>query len=343
MKILVFRLSSLGDVILATAFLENLPEGTQVDWVIAKEFEFVLKGHPQIRRLIPFDKKTGLLGWFKLVRSFSQESYEFRVDLHRTLRTRLAFLLFVFFGTGKRIVVSKERVKTMALLILKQWTPSWLIPTPYWLRFARLSQGVSSSPTELKTPSFLSIVAQSGFRDSEVLLQYQLEKDQYFCVMPASRWMTKEWGSNRFFEVVKLLQGRGWIPVVLGREKDRSCVELRTRLTQSGLVFRDALNEVDFKKTAILLKNARFYLGCDTGLSHLAESVGCPAFVVFGPTQPELGFGPARSKSRSVTAHVLCSPCSKDGRVCYRVDDPYICMKQIQPEQVALEINQCDF
>ncbi|MCP5916227.1 hypothetical protein NL317_29850, partial [Klebsiella pneumoniae] len=62
-KVLVIRMSSLGDLILSTAFLENLPPDTVVDWVISSDFAFVLKNHPRIRRLIEFKKKRGLRGW----------------------------------------------------------------------------------------------------------------------------------------------------------------------------------------------------------------------------------------------------------------------------------------
>jgi heptosyltransferase-2 len=343
MKILVFRLSSLGDVILSTAFLENLPEHQKVDWVVAKEFEFALKGHPRISRLIAFDKKSGLSGWMKLVRELAHESYDYRVDLHCTLRTRLAFFWFRWGGDGIRVSVSKERIKTLMLLSLKKFTPRFLIPTPYWLRFARAAQQVGGSISNLLPPSFLPILEKEQRDDSGVLQNYRVERKNYFCVMPASRWVTKEWGARNFFDVITALQTRSWVPVILGREQDHSCRELKALLERSGVSYRDALREDDFKNTAILLKNARFYLGCDTGLSHLAESVECPALVVFGPTQPELGFGPARNQSTSISAQVTCSPCSKDGRVCYRFDDPYVCMRRILPEFVLKEIDRCGF
>ena len=343
MTILVFRLSSLGDVILATAFLENLPEEVRVDWVIAREFEFVLKGHPRIRRLISFDKKSGISGWIRLVLELAQERYDYRVDLHRTLRTHLAFFIFFLRASGKRVSISKERLKNLLLLSFKRGAPRRFLPTPYWRRFARVAQKIAQSNGEPHPPSFLPILEKSDLEEDKILEFYQLEKQKYFCVMPASRWTTKEWGARNFFEVILSLQGRGLLPVILGREKDSSCMELKSLLSEAGLPFKDALNEGDFKKTAVLLKNARFYLGCDTGLSHLAESVECPVMVVFGPTQPELGFGPIRKKSHSVTAKVPCSPCSKDGRICYRVDEPYACMKQIRPESVLKEIDRCGY
>src|SRR5206468_5646807 len=100
--------------------------------------------------------------------------------------------------------------------------------------------------------------------------------------------------------------------LVLGRETDRASVALLNELNAAGIPARSALIEQEFRITAFLLQQALFYLGGDTGLAHLAEAAGTPAVVVFGPTQPDVGFAPWRDQSRSVCATVVCSPCSKD-------------------------------
>ncbi len=337
MRILVFRMSSMGDVLLSTAFLENLPASAQVDWVIAREFEFVLKGHPKIRRLIAFDRAKGLRGWWQLIRALSREQYDHRVDLHRTLRTGLAFFYFRFAGSGRLLRISKERIRTLTLLALRKHAFSSFFPTPYWIRFGRMAKKIAGTRSRdaLLPPSYLPILEASGLEDSTVLREYGLTEGGYFCVMPASRWVTKEWGADRFFEAIHLLRDRGLEPLILGRERDPACARLKELLTAANLPFREALREPNFLKTAVLLKHSAFYLGCDTGLSHLAESVGCPAHVVFGPTQPELGFGPIRAKSRAISYGMGCSPCSKDGRVCRRFFDPYACMKRLSAEDAV--------
>jgi ADP-heptose:LPS heptosyltransferase len=341
MRVLVFRLSSLGDLILSTAFLENLPRGLQVDWVVSADFAFVLRHHPGIRRLWVFDRKEGFRGWMRLIAQLHAEGYEVRVDLHRTIRTRIAFLFFfirdLFKGMrAKNVRVSKERLRTLFLFCMKGFLPSRLKPTPYWLRFAGVGRGVAASflsagdgvPGDpLKMPSYLACLRSLPFDEADVLASYGVVAGSYFALMPSSRWPAKEWGTEKFLNLILEFQGRGLIPLLLGREQDASGRRLRALLEEHGVEFRDAFSEPDFLKTAVLLKNARFYVGCDTGMSHLAEGVGCPAVMIFGPTRPELGFGPCRPRSRAVSLPISCAPCSKDGRFCFRLTARNQCMR----------------
>jgi ADP-heptose:LPS heptosyltransferase len=48
-------------------------------------------------------------------------------------------------------------------------------------------------------------------------------------------------------------------------------------------------------KVAAVLRLSRFYLGCDTGISHLAAAVEAPVIALFGPTNPHV-WGPRGRK-----------------------------------------------
>ena len=326
MKLLVIRMSSMGDIILATSFLESLPSGVQVDWLISKEFAFILKGHPRIQNLIEFDKKTGLRGWFRLMTELSKRNYDGQIDLHVTIRSLLA--RFFFQGPWKSI--SKQRLSFYGYLIFKNLWPSELRPHPLWKKFASIAGG-----TALKAPSMLHRVASA----EKALSKYSLKAKNYFVVMPASRWSSKEWGVEPYVKLCEEFSHRyALIPVVLGRLQDQSAVALTEGLNKKNLVHRSVLSEDDFSITAALIQNSVFYVGSDTGLAHLAEAVGTPAHMIFGPTRPDLGFGPWKLESTSTFANLSCSPCSKDGRFCYRVGDRYACLRKITVNQVADQV-----
>ena len=351
MKLLVFRMSSLGDLILSTSFLESLPIGTQVDWVVASEFAFVLQGHPRIRQLIIFNKKNGLKGWFALIRKLSKEPYDARVDLHVTLRTQLARGLFLFLdlfsGRGAPwFQVSKQRLRFLTHVILKGACPLRLRPTPFWMRFARLVSAIypQTQAIDAQPPSYLPVLQTRSLNEAEILKRYGLISKRYFAIMPASRWSSKEWDVQKYAELCKQLfdgplkKGSEGKILILGRTTDFACQELQQLLLHRKVTIASALNEHDFSVTAILLKHAHGYIGGDTGLAHLAEAVGTPAAVIFGPTRPDLGFGPWRKESRSISSDVACAPCSKDGRICYRFFEPYACLKRITPDAVRKEL-----
>jgi len=338
--LLVFRMSSLGDVILSTAFLENLPPQTTVDWVIASDFAFVLRGHPKIRRLIEFDKKTGLKGWLSLLKALKQERYDARVDLHVTLRSRIAKLYYAL-TPGSWFSISKQRLRFLGYVTLKEaWPRAWR-PTPFWKRFARLGASFSDRASggikddALKPPAYAPMLEARQGEARLVLERYGLQSKKYYAFMPASRWASKEWSAEKYVELASTLHAlTGATILLLGRERDPACQKVANGLRERQIPWTSALQEPDFAVTALLLQQCVAYVGGDTGLAHLSEAVGAPSVVLFGPTRPDLGFGPWSRRSVSVFSDVACSPCSKDGKNCYRFSDPYACLKRIEVDRV---------
>ena len=49
------RLSSLGDLILATSVLEVLPREDRCDWLTAQEYRGLLVDHPKISQVLEFE------------------------------------------------------------------------------------------------------------------------------------------------------------------------------------------------------------------------------------------------------------------------------------------------
>lgn len=348
MKLLVIRMSSLGDVVLSTAFLENLEEGVTVDWVIASEFAFVLKGHPRIRRLIEFKKKSGLKGWFKLLKDLKSESYDARVDLHVTLRSKIARWYYALTEIGRSTPwysISKQRLRFFSYVTFKNLCPTSFRPTPFWQRFGQLALKVQGknrcSSKALNPPSYLPILNQRQLDPRTVLSSYGLSSKKYYAIMPASRWRSKEWSPEKYVELACTIHSMTQATIVLlGRENDQACQKVRHALTERKIPLVTALTEPDFTVTAVLIQQAVAYIGGDTGLAHLSEAVGTPSVFLFGPTRPDLGFGPWSMQSVSVHSTVWCSPCSKDGKICYRYTDRFACLKRIEVDRVRGSIPQ---
>ena len=61
-KILVIRMSAIGDIVLATSFLESVKQkypDSEIHFLIKKEFSDLVQKQPIIDKLISFDKKLG--------------------------------------------------------------------------------------------------------------------------------------------------------------------------------------------------------------------------------------------------------------------------------------------
>jgi ADP-heptose:LPS heptosyltransferase len=327
----------LGDLVLASTVLAPGIFPEPVDWVVSKEFAPLLRGHPRVRKLWEFDRSSGTWAWLQLCGELASQEYDEVYDLHGSLRTffaRIRFLLNVSAGSRWK-KVSKMRWRLYGLYLFKNsWPKKWR-PRPFVRRFAELAGGSGEEKPDL------SFLLMSSHLDEEFKAWAQEVSARgtanYYCVMPGSRWAGKCWATVKYFEVIREVAPRGWVPVILGGRDDPGSSELVQLLSEHGLPHFSGVGRWDLKQVAGVLAGAKAYLGNDTGLAHLAESLGTPALIVFGPTSPEMGFGPWRDKSRALGVQGLgCRPCGKDGRRCYRLSQKYLCMTGLDPA-VAVE------
>ncbi|HET9110549.1 MAG TPA: glycosyltransferase family 9 protein [Ktedonobacterales bacterium] len=96
----------------------------------------------------------------------------------------------------------------------------------------------------------------------------------------------KRWPADRFAEVARLVDAAGYGALLLAGEADARALA-ETREAMAGLRAHAALAQgVSTPTLAALLARCAGYVGCDSGVSHLAGLVGAPTVAVFGPTDP---------------------------------------------------------
>ena len=333
-KRLILRLSSLGDVVLATSALEVFSKNAElVDWVVAKEYAALLQGHPQVFKLWEFDRETGIKGWLDLSKKLWRENYDEVFDLHASIRTKITYFFFFFLGlfrvgrqTPKWKFISKQRARFSGYFLLKKFWPRVWRPSPRVELFAKLAGGNGKERPNLR-----------NLLRSEKRVSTELSNEKYICVMPSSNWRSKNWPVENFLNVLKKIPA---FPVVLGSSKDLASGQLAAALDHSEMPYFNGVGKWDLGEIAGVLSGSIGYFGNDTGLAHLAEAVGVPSFVIFGPTVPDMGFGPWRSESRALESLLGCRPCGKDGRYCTRFSQRYLCLKGLTPKQVSKTLVQ---
>lgn len=319
----------MGDLILSQSALEVPFEGTS-DWVTLKEFEILVQGHPKVSRVYAFDRKTeGLSGWIRLNLALIREGYDEVLDLHSSLRTKIAHAFFFFVCLYRGVQhprwrsLRKRRWRRTGYMGFKALWPTRLRPVALREASARLAGGDGSEKPNLR---HLISEAPPEFRDA-------LGNAAFFVAMPASAWPGKEWPVEYYAEFAA--QQPSLKVVVAGTPKDEASLRLVEILKNKKVPHLDAIGKLDLKQTAWLLSRAKFLIANDTGLSHLAEAVGTPVITLYGPTRRDFGFGISGEKSRSLETSLWCSPCSKDGTLCFRMTNRYACLKEIRPADAA--------
>ena len=325
---------------LATSALRSHALAGGADWVVATRFAGLLRAHPGINRLWEYDRTTGLRGWIALCRELHAQNFDVVHDLHGSLRTRLARMLFLFWG-GRRIRwhrVKKQRLRLYGYFLFKALWPRVLRPAPHSRRFALACGGNGA-----EKPDLGHLVGGDGDMAALHSRLGILRGQKYFCIMPGARWDGKCWNIVKFAEAAAIhARSSGSLPVITGERGDARARELVRILEALGVRHVDASGRLELAECAGLLRGADFYLGNDTGLFHIAEAVGTRAVVTFGPTAPDMGFGPWQGASRAAGARLWCRPCGKDGRFCFRPFRRHYCMKRLDIQTVVRAIGGAD-
>ncbi len=342
-KILIFRLSALGDIILCSSALtaiRRVRPKAKIHWVCSTTWASILQQDPRIDRLTGFERRSGVFAWHRLCRHLYDERYDEVLDLHSSLRTSYARLYFLFramfsdrISPSRWAVLSKTRMRRFGFFIFKSAWPKHLRPDHgggLATRAALLAGGSGEDRPDL---SFLLKQGRASQRAQEWVQILSGDARGFLAVMPSSAWAGKRWSIARLADSL----GRLGLPVaVLGTEQDPECWELADLLEGTGLRVVRAFRSADFSETASLIHASRLLLSNDTGLVHLAEAVGKPVVQLFGPTDPSLGFGAWRPESRVVASSLWCRPCSKDGSACFRWGSSrFLCLQQLSGDQVV--------
>lgn len=321
MRLLLVKLSALGDVIHALPTLRALREGlgARVDWLVEEEQADLLRGHPLIDRLLVCPRRRWLRelrrgevrGVVRELAGFLRElravEYGVVLDLQGLLKSALWTRLA---RAGRRVGLGTAREGSAWVLDERVPCDLNLHAVDRYLTAARyLGAGVDG------VSFVLGLTPQDQQRADRLL--WGMGR-RLVALNPLTRWPSKRWGG--FGRLCRLLVADGWRVVLVGA--DRRALE--------PLEGRGVLNlggATGLRELACVLRRCRLLVSVDSGPMHLAAAVGTPVVALFGPTAP-WRTGPYGEGHRVLRRELSCSPCFRR-----RCEDRR-CLEEIEPEEV---------
>ncbi len=324
-RVLVVKLSALGDVLLATptwrALRQAYPAG-RIAALTAPMFAPVLLRCPYIDEVVTYDRcgrDAGAAGLWRVAAQLRRQAFDVVIDLQNNRSSR--------------------------------WL-SWLSGAPVRLGFRRgWLSGLLTHPVVLER-NVVSPVAQQfrllermGIRPEASHLEFWVRPEEETRIAAllesnwlgpdetlvglhiggSQRWRTKRWPMDRFGLVCDQLAARGIRTVLLGAEPERRDAEALLRQAQSRPI--NAVGRTTLGELAALLRRCAVVIASDSAPLHLATAVGVPVVALFGPTDPQRHV-PAGAVVQVLYKHLPCSPC-------YRPTCEHIsCLRQIRVDEV---------
>jgi lipopolysaccharide heptosyltransferase I len=306
-RILLVKLSSLGDVIHALPTLEALrslyPEG-HITWLVEEAHAPVLTGHPALDEVWPVPRLRlrgdrlgeNLQGIFRVARRLREQPFDLVIDLQGLFKSAL----WVALSRSLR-KVGYDRTRELSYLALTERLAPYDPEAHAVWRYLNVARSLGAPAMPPRFRLGLPLPA-----DLSHLIP--LETSQPLAVLhPGARWPTKLWPAAQWARLGEwLARDKGCQVVITGSPGDRKLVKeivARSEVPPLNLAGRTSLAEL-----AAVLRQARLAMTTDTGPMHLAAALGTPVVALFGPTAP-WRTGPFGEGHEVVRLTLPCSPC----------------------------------
>lgn len=324
MKFLIIQTAFIGDVILATPVIEKLYRdfpNAQIDFLLRKGNEGLLKGYPKINKLYIWDKKENKFSnLLKLISQIRKEKYDFVINLHR------------FANSG--IITAMSRGKEKIGFDKNPFSRFYDKKFPHVIN---MQEGIH------ETERNLSLIEHLGNNEYAPPRLYPAEEDYlfvdkyktnpYITIAPASVWFTKQLPKEKWIELIDKIK-TNYSVYLIGAPADFDlCEEIKNA---SGDFTINLAGKLSFLQSAALMKDAVMNYVNDSAPLHIASAMNAPVTAVFCSTVPEFGFGPLSFNSTVVQTKLKldCKPCGLHGyRKCPL--GHFLCANSIELEQLV--------
>lgn len=316
MKVLVVKVSALGDIVHALPVLAHLraamPE-VAVDWLVESRFAPLLEDHPLIRRVLRLDTHawraagmtSAVQGTLQVVGQLRRERYDVVLDLQGNSKSGLFTLLS---GAPQRFGFERDQAREWPNLLATN-RKVHVLPAEHHItrRYLQIARAAFPAAADISLCGPLPVQPGAAQDVARLLDEFGLQRGEFLVAHYGTTWTTKLWPLERWVELVRSLTLDCGRQVVLtwGNDKEQSAAARMAEACQGRAVVwpRGTLPEL-----VALLAAARMVIGADTGPVHIAAAVGTPTVSLYRVTDSRRN-GPPGDGHVRLQAPMACSPC----------------------------------
>ncbi len=339
-RILVVRLSALGDIVMASGLIPALktrfPDAA-ISWVCEPVCAPLLKHNPRLEQVIvwPRGEWQDLLkarryrDLWRAVLAFRAQLRAARFDLVLDAQGLLKSGLIAWFtGAPRRVsIIAREGSHRLVHEVVTPPPGADVVMGSeyrYLAHYLGAPQGsfvhdlaVGEGP-RARARAVLGERLQAAWGGAPTVRPLVVLAP--FTTRPQKHWVEENWS-----ELGLQMLALGLQPVVLGGPADRAAAE-RICAGQPQLIH--LAGDLKLDESVALIADAQLVVGVDTGLTHMGSALRLPTVALFGSTRPYLE-GPT-PRTRVLYDGLPCSPCRRNPTC----NGAFTCMKQLTTDRV---------
>ncbi|HEX8143408.1 MAG TPA: glycosyltransferase family 9 protein [Pyrinomonadaceae bacterium] len=334
-RVLVVRLRSIGDTVLATPALHALRRflpGVRLDVLLEDWVAPVLDGFSDVDNIIRIERGASTLARARAARELRSTRYDVAFNLHggttATLLTRSS-------GARHRVGYADYQYSRLhnhnAPSPIELWGRTRLHSVEQQLALV----GWAGVPVSDRPPTHLAVTERAAASVQAKLLAEGLdERAPLALIHPAAAFATKQWESANFARVVEYLSERRINCVAIAAPGEAQLVAELSRQSSARL---HAFTDLSLPEVTALAARSSLFVGNDSGIAHIAAAVRTPSVVIFGSSNITHWRPWAIAPSETVREELSCQPCP--GYTCAEFDHPE-CIRRVKVENVIAAIER---
>ncbi|RZI41386.1 lipopolysaccharide heptosyltransferase I [Herbaspirillum sp. HC18] len=285
MKILIVRVSSLGDVVhnmpMVADILRHAPDA-HIDWVVEEAYENLVRLNTGVRHIIPY----ALRRWRKSLLSAStraemrrfyqrlrEEEYDIVFDTQGLLKTGVVMQMARLKHGGKRVGLANG-TEGSGYEGASRIFHTMSVPVDARTHGVLRGRLVAAAALGYKVDQ----PADFSLRAPDLPQPAWLPSEPYAAFFHATARPSKQWASDRWVKVAQLLAARD-MPVLLpwGSEAEKEAAQkLAVQMPNARI-----LPKLPMMEAVLLAQRAALAIGVDTGLTHIAAAYNRPTIELY--------------------------------------------------------------
>jgi len=280
MKILIVKLSSIGDIVhtlpALAAIRRALPKA-EIGWAVGRGAAEILRGNKLLDNLIEIDTRT-ISGGSRQLRKLRRYEFDVALDFQGLLKSATIAKLA---KAKRRYGFAKQNLREPASRFLLTDTVEVeqnLHIIVKNLKLAEQALQISVPQNDFEFPIFTD---ESHRAEAAEIIE---QAGENFAILnPAGGWVTKLWHTEKFGALAdRLWEENGLTSVITTAPFELELAEKVLENSKSGTVL---LAQPSLKGFYKLAQQAKIYIGGDTAPTHLAVAANAPVVGIFGPTE----------------------------------------------------------
>ena len=305
-RVLVVRLRSIGDTVLATPSLRALRRflpHARVDLLLEDWVAPLVADSPDVDRVVTVKRRSNR-SRFEAARELRAAEYDVAFNLHGG---STAALLARASGATHRVGYRDYAYAPLHNHLAPPSAELWGAEKTHSAEQQLALLGWAGVPVTDRPATRLFVNGRASEVVSQRLREAGLEGGEPFALMhPAAAFDSKTWAAENFARVADHLAALGLRVVAVASPEESGVIEEVRRLARGEVV---GFTDLRLPEVAALAARASLFVGNDSGVAHIAAALAVPTVVVFGSSNVAHWRPWTTIPSEVVREEMPCAPC----------------------------------